>query len=386
MPISAPASSKPCKAEIPTWNCTDLDLESAQALVPAWSDLALNAIEKNVFYFPWFIIPSLPLLEKQQPKVVTVHHANQLIGLFLVHNDVGYANMPIPFYRTTIHLHQFLGTPLVRTGYADQFAAGVCAFLDAAPKERSFLLLTHQTGDSDLTRALECLCKHQSRQFVEVDRVQRAAIGPLTGDGTPPDKHLSSNRKKSLSRKLKNLIAQGDVCVEKLTHEGEIDVWLEGFFAIENAGWKGEQKTSILSSANDTALYRDMVSAAFTNGSLNFFRMKLDGKPIAYTLDISGPPYTYCLKTSFDPAFKKYSPGILMEFETLKYYAQHRQYGLVDSCSDPANTVLNELWPNQKSIVTIAIGRRGLVYKIIFWGSYVLKEKLKSLIRGASKP
>ena len=184
MPESVSEKPAPQTVEMPSWKCVDLSLETAQTLAPDWSDLALNAIEKNIFYFPWFVLPSLPLLKKKQAKIVTVYQADLLIGLFVVQNEFGYANLPIQFYRTSIHLHQFLGTPLVRAGFADQFAMGLCAWLDDAPVEKSFLLLTHQTGDSEFTRAMERLCNSQDRQLVELDRKQRAAIT------SAPDKPL----------------------------------------------------------------------------------------------------------------------------------------------------------------------------------------------------
>ncbi len=384
MPEIAPANPMPHADNIPAWKCDDLNLETARALYPHWSDLALNAIEKNVFYFPWFVTPSLPLLEVKQPKIVTVYLGDLLIGLFIVHEDIGYAHLPIPFYRTALHLHQFLGTPLVRTGYSDQFAAGLCAWLDAAPKERSFLLLTQQTGDSEIFRAVAKICKTQNRQLIMLDQAKRAAITPCPNGNGAPENHISKNRRKSLNRKLKNLISVGDVSIEKLSCEEDFDNWIDSFLTLENAGWKGDQQTSILSSKKDIALYREMVFSALNDGHLNFFRMTLNGEPIAYTLDISCPPNTYCVKSCFDPSYKEYSPGILMEFETLKYYSQHAQFGMVDSCTDPENAILNELWPDRKRIVTLAIARKGLVYRFLFWSSNTLKEKLRPWVKAFS--
>ncbi len=351
-----------------------LTLQVAHALELEWSDLALNAIEKNIFSFPWFVIPSLPLLVKKNPEIVTIYQGNLLIGFLVIQKDFGYAKLPISFYRTALHPHQFLGTPLIREGYEDQFVAGICAWLDAAPRKRCFLLLTHLTGDSKMTNAIETTCKAQNRQLIELDRFQRAAIISGLQDKEVSENQLSASRRKSLHRKLKNLTAQGGVTIERLSSEDEIGSWLEDFLNIENTGWKREKETSILSSAANIAFYRKMTASAFKNGSLNFFRLSVAGKPISYTLDITCAPYAYCLKSAFDPSYKKYSPGVLMEYETLKYYSQHKLISIVDSCTDPKNKMLNELWPNRKPIVTLALARRGAAYKLQFAISHMLKN------------
>jgi len=348
------------------WESDALTIHAATALEPAWSDLALNAAEKNIFSFPWYIIPSLPLLAKLNPQVVTIYHGGLLIGLLVVRGDLGYAKLPVPFWRTALHYEQYLGTPLVRAGFEDRFAAGLCGWLDTARADHCFIALTLMTGEGMIADAIAAHCAAEKRPRMALNRFQRAAIALDPHSQNAPADPVGSGRRKSLRRAMQGLAAQGEVRIERLALEADIAVWLEDFLNLENTGWKRDNGSSILACPMETALYRQMVASAFERGSLNFFRLCVAGKPIAYTLDIAAAPHVYCLKSAFDQAFKKHSPGVIMEYETLKYYRQQTGFTQVDSCTAPDNGLLNELWPDRKSIVDMMICRKGAGYKALF--------------------
>lgn len=358
------------------WKTARLDAPFARAIEAQWSDLAQHAIEKNIFLYPWFIIPSLPLLAKHTPQIVTIYAGDLLIGLLMVRSDFGYAKLPLYFARTALHHEQYLATPLVRQGYAAQFASGLCAWLDDRPSRDSFLMLSWVTGNSEIQDAILATCADQQRQCAEFNRFERAAIGPVQPNIAlaKAESLLSSNRRKSLMRSRKSLSALGALSIEKLSRQEQVADWLDDFLTMENSGWKRENRSSILSSADETALYRQMVASAFDQGHLHFFRLCLAGKAIAYTLDIIALPHAYCLKSAFDQAYKKYAPGVLMEFETLQYYYQHGDFDLVDSCTAPDNAMLNSLWPDRKPIVDLAIARKGGGHQQLFAVMVFLKK------------
>ncbi len=357
-----------------TWQCDTLTIDSATALEFAWADLARNANEKNIFTFPWFVIPSLTLLARFDPRIVTIYQDGLLIGLLLVRGDIGYAKLPVPFYRTALHYEQYLGTPLVRAGFEAQFAEGLCAWLDTAPARYCFLALTLMTGEGAVADAIGAQCAAQKRHRMTLNQFRRAAIAPLPQNQETTDFDLGAGRRKSLRRSMRSLSALATVAVERLSDQADLVDWIEDFLRLENTGWKREAGSSILSCPNEAALYRQIISCAFHNGSLNFSRLCLGGQPIAYTLDIVIGRHAYCLKSAIDQTYKKFAPGVLMEFETLKYYRQQQGIELVDSCTAPDNALLNELWPDRKLIVDIIVARKGVGYG----GLFTVIQRIKS--------
>jgi len=363
------------------WESDLLTLKSASEIAAVWEDLALHAVEKNIFSFPWFVIPSLPLLDKKEPKIVTVYDGALLIGLFMICQDRGYAKLPLSFARTALHPDQFLGTPLVREGYVDQFATGLCEWLDSAPSKMSFVVLALLTAEQEISDAIIAACKAQKRGLVEVDRFERAAIEPKISPAAHIDERISKGRRKSLRRKMRRLNEEGAVTIEQLSDKKDLNAWIEDFMEMENSGWKKQNASSILSYPEDATFFRDMLTAAFSRGSLNFFRLCVDGKPISYTVDIVCAPEAYCLKTAFDPAYRKFSPGVLMEYETLKYYSNRSDISSVDSCTDPDNQMLNEIWPDRKTIIELAIARTDEPYRRLFSTAHFLKKHGKQLLQ-----
>lgn len=375
------------------WRTDALTTGSAHAIEDQWNELALNSSEKNIFAFPWFVIPSIPLLAPTKPRLVTIYDDELLIGLFLARSDMGYAKMPVTFMRTALHHEQFLGTPLVRCGFETLFAAGLCGWIDTNRADCCFLNLAMMTADDIISDAIAAYCLLDKRPLMQVSRFERASITSnmnIEKQGTlsAPDQSLSASRKKSLRRTRNSLSKRGDVTIERLSrdtnHEVDLHNWIQDFLRMENTGWKKEQGSSILSSATETHLYQKMIVSASHANALTFSRLCLDGKPISYTLDIGIPPDGYCVKSAIDQAYRKYSPGVLMEYETLKYYHQDGNFSRLDSCTAPDNELLNRLWPDRKPIMDLVIGRKGIFYNAVFKSIRSLKTTLGTVEGGRS--
>jgi CelD/BcsL family acetyltransferase involved in cellulose biosynthesis len=367
-PLSHPAEKvhpDSGNAEI-RWLCEELTLEVVLALTPEWEDLAQDVAEANIFQFPHFIRHSLPLLAWQRPQIITIRQAHLLIGIAILQRDVGYAKLPVPFWKSAIHAEQYLGTPLVRAGFEEEFAAGLTAWLDQAPLHCGFLQLAKIASDGPVAKAMMKLTQQAGRALMIANLHERAGIAPKARPGALADTHLSASRRRSIRRARKRLDDAGEVSIERLDKKDQLDEWIDQFLVMEDSGWKREAGSSILSCVRETALYRAMMREAFENGNLNLTRLNLNQMPIAYTLDILAPPTGFCLKSAIHPDYRKYSPGVLMEFETLKFYLGDTTLELLDSCTHPENAMLNELWPDKRKIMDLMIARSGPIYGAMF--------------------
>jgi len=345
-----------------------------------WEGVAATASELNIFQFPSFIRQSLPLLANLAPKIVTIREAGLLIGMVILRRDTGYGKLPVPFWRTALHHEQFLGTPLVRAGFEAAFAKGLCNWLDQAPRDCCFVKLSMISADGRIAREMAAYCAKDARRTLFANQFKRAAIVPPRDHSGKADDVLRSSRRKNIRKAKKRLAQEGDVVIEKLSDANQVADWTAQFLAMEDTGWKHENRSSILSSEDEAALYRAIIAEAFEAKNLHFTRLCLDGLPIAYTLDIGAPPWGYCLKSAIDQRYRKHSPGVLMEYETLRYYIGKSEFTLLDSCSAPDNALLNEMWPNQKAISDMAIARKGLGYGLIFQAIQANKKLLRTAV------
>src|SRR5262249_35120001 len=103
-------------------------LAALTEFLPAWEDLAANALEPNVFYEPWMMMPALRNLGSEKTLLTvlifsadsTLHGTPLLCGLFPLECERGYKGLPVKFLRLWRHKHCFLATPLIRAGYERQ--------------------------------------------------------------------------------------------------------------------------------------------------------------------------------------------------------------------------------------------------------------------------
>lgn len=364
-----------------SWQCEALTAQLSAQLKAEWTELANVASEPNIFQSPSYVAQSLPLLANQAANLIRIRDQGLLVGMMILRRDKGYAKLPVPYWRSALHYEQFLGTPLVRKGHEESFAAGLCDWLDNAPSDCSFLTLSMIGADGPVAKAIVHRCRQNQRQLFAANRFKRAAIANGEHATANPEEMLSTNRRKSICKARKKLAQQGEISIERLTDPTQLADWTAHFLELENTGWKRKEGSSILSCEHETALYKAIIGEAFEAGNLHFSRLCLDNGPIAYTLDISAPPVAYCLKSAIDQDFRKFSPGVLMEFETLKHYLTAQDAIFVDSCSAPDNTMLNELWPDQKSVLDLVIERKGLIYTLIFRAVQAIKMLLKTASR-----
>lgn len=359
-----------------SWQCQRLTIDMVQSIENEWIALCEAATDRNIFIKPCYIMASLPLLARFEPNLLIIRCNEQIIGLLILRRDTGYAKLPISFWRTAMHYEQYLGTPLVRAGLENEFAAALCQWLDQAPRNCSFLKLALLRANSKVTKAIIDHCKTEKRQYMRLNQFKRAAIIPSLHQNITPETLISQSRRKNINKAMKKLSEQGDVRIERLSKGDDVEEWITDFFNMEDSGWKHERGSSILSCINETYLYRQMIKNALFEENIIFSRLCLDDKVIAYTLDIASGTHSYCLKSAIHQDYRNCSPGVIMEFNTLKYYMTQERYKHIDSCTDPNNMMLNALWPDRKSLLDLVVARKGYVFSMVFKIIIIIKSMI----------
>ncbi len=357
-----------------TFQSTALTVDAVSVLDNAWQDLAHHAIEKNVFLFPWFVRASIPLLAEHKPRIITVYKRDLLIGLTILQPDTGYAKIPVRFYRTCIHYHQYLATPLIRTGYVKDFFRGIGEWLDTTPADKSFIVFNQLSGGHGIPAAAAEVFARQNRQAAVVDDYGRAFITAPPDTETDLSGHISKSRLKNLKRRRKNLSKAGPVTISEFCHEDSSGEWFDDFMRVENLSWKKRSGTSIAENPDDIAFYKALIKDAVPKNGLSMLKLEVGGVAIAYTLDLKADEHVYCVKTAYDEHYSQYSPGVILEHETLKKYYRHGDPVFVDSCTSPQNHMINGLWPDKKRIITLAFAKKGIRHDMVFKSVVLLKK------------
>jgi CelD/BcsL family acetyltransferase involved in cellulose biosynthesis len=136
------------------------------------------------------------------------------------------------------------------------------------------------------------------------------------GDG-PREKKVSSKFLGNLRRRMRRLEEQGAVSYRRVDGGEGVEPFLEAFFALEAAGWKGEKGTAIAKDPRTVAFYRGLAHAAGREGWLALRALELDGRPIAMHFGLVHRGVYSLPKPAYDETLGACSPGQLLFREVL---------------------------------------------------------------------
>lgn len=344
------------------------------SLRPDWDDLAASAGDPNIFLEPWAAQAALDLVVPDEADIAAFRAEGRLIALAVLARDASYARLPLDHYRSHLHAHQFLATPLVRRGCEGRFAAMLTGWLDRAPASIGFCRLTHMGEAAAIRSALEAYCLKDNRRCDIVHRFERPAIDAGQDADTYLESQISGKRKKRLRRLGRRLAETGEVRFEQLLDADHLAIWLDDFLTLERKGWKGEEGTAITCSPGEVSFFRRLAADAMSRGQLLFSRLTVGGRGVAYAFDLRSADRVFCLKVAYDPDFSRFSPGMQLEFHCLQYFLREPSIGFVDSCAAGGNTSLEGLWVQSIPIVQMVIARKGLRYGLSLTAARILEQ------------
>lgn len=150
----------------------------------------------------------------------------------------------------------------------------------------------------------------------------RSVVRPVARSPFIRGRHLggfragaSRNLGHDVERRLRRLCEAGAVCIElRDGRDGLADALEEGL-AVESSGWKGASGTAIASQLATTRFYEGVAAWAASRGWLRLALLRLDGRAIAFQLDLEALGAYYSLKIGYDPAYERFSPGKLLMYE-----------------------------------------------------------------------
>lgn len=210
---------------------------------------------------------------------------------------------------------------------ADAVAAIADAIARRVPKV-DLLELQDILSESPAVAALQQAAARDGRKTGMRPTLQTPYI-PVEGKWTAYFDSVSGHLKRNLRRRRRQLEEQGKVSIEQWSgetlSEGDrlIDRLREGF-EIEAMAWKGSAGTAIRENEIWAEFYRELARTTAERGWLRLYFLRLDDRPIAFYYTVLYDRKLYYLKLGYDPAYARYSPGILLHQEILESLFQEK--------------------------------------------------------------
>jgi len=347
-----------------------VDEAEQESIVAAWNDLALSAVEPNVFHESWFLLPALRLFaRKGQPRIFTLWDSEAadavLLGLLPLCDAWQYGRWPLKHCQNWLHPNAFLGAPLVRSGYEEVFWQRLLDAQDKHGRPAIFLHLNGLTIGGPLQHALDGVCEAQRRNMSLVHRQERAF---LAGD-IAPDAYFAAamraKKRKELRRQKNRLGELGELSFTRHDGSHDLNKWIGEFLALERRGWKGENGSALDCAADTRTLFREVIEGAAAAGKLELLDLRLDGKPLAMLVNFICAPGSFSFKTAFDEDYARFSPGVLLQIENLALL-ERDGIDWCDSCAAAGHPMIDSLWTGRRAIGRYSVAIGGKARRAIF--------------------
>jgi CelD/BcsL family acetyltransferase involved in cellulose biosynthesis len=329
------------------------------ALIEGWRQLGREAAEPNPFAGPDLVLSANRWLGTGD-KVALVVVERGAVPRFVmpVVRSRHFRRIPVPVLTTWSHPYCYLGTPLLSTSDAeDVWAEALIGMRKLAP----WAVLRQVGTDGVVARGYARAQQRRRRAATGLELPARPILHRRADGGYL--QLLSGSRRSKLRRLRPRLAAEAGGEVEVLDRgqpgvdlEGAID----GFLAMEAESWKGADGGAMACRPGHSEFFRDACRRSAEHGALQMRVLRAGGTTIAYQVNLVAASVLFGFKTTFDAAFHRASPGVVLWLDTVqKFHAD----GLTtyDSCLGANPTPFHDLFPDRRPMADAVLSMRGVV-------------------------
>ena len=327
------------------------------AIVPAWEELAANALEANPFYEPWILLPALWAKGEEGFECVSVWDDGKLIGLFPFERRASFKRLPVATLTSWRHSAYLLCTPLVRAAAAHTALRALLRWAVDQAAVLEFLYLPAAGAFDDALRAV-------AKTIVRTARFSRALLVKGSSAEAYMEETTSAQLRRQIRRNERRLAAMGATTVVVGPGDAMGDE-IERFLALEARGWKGREGGALAASAHNLRFGREVLAAAHRRGQLHMVGLNCEGRAIARRVSLLAGAGSYAFKTAYDEDYAAYSPGVLAEAMCLREFHGLEEQRWMDSYTDPDNALVNRMWKDRRAMQSVAVGTGA-------WGAFWL--------------
>ena len=140
-------------------------------------------------------------------------------------------------------------------------------------------------------------------------------VAPYVATDGPWDAYERGLRRKfrsEIRRRKRRLEEEGRLTLEVSDGKEGLESLLEEGFSVEGSGWKEYYGTSIRSAPPTRRFYTEVARWASERGWLRLAFLRLNGRALAFDYCLESNATHYLLKTGYDPAYRRYGPGMII--------------------------------------------------------------------------
>lgn len=165
---------------------------------------------------------------------------------------------------------------------------------------------------------------------------------------------MGGDTRRRKDRQLRALEKEGQVTFLRATGAEECLPALERYMAAERSSWKATGGELLTDSAGLMDFYRNVMRLP----GAEVWLLELDDQPIAGTLMRRAAGELACLKTFYDAALNRFSPGALIQIRYFRHHLEDPETNVIDLCS--GKDAYRYLATHQAQLADLTIWNRGV--------------------------
>lgn len=150
------------------------------------------------------------------------------------------------------------------------------------------------------------------------------------------------------------------------------------FYDLEASGWKGKEKSAILSDTRSLQFFDEVAREAERFGYLRLYNLDLSGKLISAHFGMNYQSRYYAPKIAYDEAYRNYRVGHLILSKIMRDCAQQ---GIVEYPMGVLEEWKTEWCKESRSRTFQCIFNKGVRGRLLFAAGFQIKPRLKKLLR-----
>jgi hypothetical protein len=323
--------------------------------------LSRRAIEPNIFFNPRFMAPAMPRLEDRDVRIAVLRDDNgrrtrlRFVMPYTVQRPAGGVGPAI--IRSWSNVFGPNGTPLIdgddATGVAEEL-------LDILARPHlnlpEVLVLPHLDMDGPAARTLRAAALARDYPVFTAATEKRAVLNAGLDGPAHMAAAFTAHHRRGYGRLWRRLGESGGLDFTISRGPDAIFSRMEEFLLLEDAGWKGRKRTSLLSDRMQSAFARETVNSFAERDMVRIMTLDLGGRAIASLIVLMESGVAYTWKIAFDETLEKFSPGMLLMIETTKALLEDPNMTSADSCAVPDHPMMDRVWTEHKTLQTLIIG------------------------------
>ena len=337
---------------------------SAQAgfeILPTIDRVADFCVEPNIFFAPRFCVPAMPRLDERQVRLMVLqdnddqHSETRFLMPFTVEKP-GFAIGP-DIVRAWSSPYGPFGMPLVERREASQVVEDLLSTI-AMPGINlpKIIAFPDVMTDSPVISLIRAIALSNGLPMATTKPVERPVLNATKDADQYFKEGVGGHHRRDVGRLWRKLEQQGALRYDIARSVEDIRMQMEEFLLLENAGWKGRQRSSLAADRYSAAFAREAINSLAEVDKCRIHTISLDDKVIASLVVFVDGGNAWTWKTTFDEQYRSYSPGKQLMVRATESLLDDPNIVFADSCAAAGHSMMGHLWQERREMATLVVG------------------------------